>query len=104
MAKVAEQNDVRITVGGMPPLSHFNFMYDNALALKSFYVQLMLEERGFLASTLFYAMYAHNDSHVAAYFDAASDAFSILSRAIASGSVRSRMKGRPATSGFKRLA
>ena len=101
--KVAEQNDMRITIGGMPPLSHFNFMYDNALALKSLYVQLMLE-RGFLASTLFYAMYAHNESHVAAYLDAASAAFSILSRAIVSGSVEKQMKGRPATSGFKRLA
>ena len=67
------------------------------------YVQLMLE-RGFLASTLFYAMYAHNESHVAAYLDAASEAFSIISRAIASGSVEKQMKGRPATSGFKRLA
>ena len=34
--------------------------------MKALFIQLMLD-RGFLASNLFYAMYAHTDEHVESY-------------------------------------
>jgi len=71
--------------------------------MKAYFVQSMLE-RGFLASTLFYAMYAHHESHVDKYIDAVGRAFSEIVNLEQSGSFKSKLKGQPATSGFKRIA
>jgi len=100
--QLAEENDLKIHVGGIPPLSHFTFEYDNGLALKAFFVQLMLE-KGFLASTSFYSMYAHKPDQVKSYLLAVNQAFGIISKAITIGDVERQLKGKPATAGFKRL-
>ena len=99
---LADKHGLKIEVGGIPPCSHFSFEYDNALSIKSLFIQLMLE-RGFLATTLFYAMYAHNDLHVEKYLDAVNDAFAEIAEAERSGKVHTLLKGLPATAGFKRL-
>ena len=52
---LANKRGLKIHVGGIPPLSHFVFEYEDALTIKVLFVQLMLEN-GFLASNLFYAM------------------------------------------------
>jgi glutamate-1-semialdehyde 2,1-aminomutase len=98
----ALKHDLPINVGGIPPLSHFGFNSDNALALKALFIQLMLDQ-GFLASTLFYAMYAHGTHHVEQYFNAADSAFAEISHTIQKGDIEKRLKGSPATAGFKRL-
>ncbi len=100
---LASEHDIKINVGGIPPLSHFSFENtSNAQAVKALFVQLMLE-RGFLASTLFYAMYAHQSHHVKQYLDATDESFSHISNAIKAGDVEKRLKGAPASVGFKRL-
>jgi glutamate-1-semialdehyde 2,1-aminomutase len=99
---LAAKNALRISVSGIPPLSHFNFEYDNAPAVKAYFVQLMLD-RGFLVSTLFYSMFAHSDQHVTAYLDAADQAFAEISEALRAGAVETRLRGKPASVGFKRL-
>ena len=98
----ASKNGLNINIGGIPPLSHFSFQYDNALAMKALFVQLMLE-RGFLASTLFYAMYAHQDCHVKEYLRAVDETFSIISKANEAGNVEKLLKGLPSSTGFSRL-
>ena len=98
----ASKNGLNIHIGGIAPLGHFSFQYDNALAMKALFVQLMLE-RGFLASTLFYAMYAHQDCHVKEYLRAVDEAFSIISKANEAGSVEKLLKGLPSSTGFSRL-
>lgn len=100
--RLAEKNGLKIHTGGIPPLSHFTFEYENALSLKAFFIQLMLE-KGFLASTSFYSMYAHQSHHVESYLKAADEAFGIISKAIKTGDVERKLKGKPATAGFKRL-
>lgn len=100
--EIAKRQGLDISVSGMAPLSHFQFNYDKALSLKSYFVQLMLEE-GFLASTLFYAMAAHSNEHVKSYLNAVDGAFNTLSKAIESGDVDHHLKGKPANPGFKRL-
>jgi glutamate-1-semialdehyde 2,1-aminomutase len=102
-ARLAEKNGLRIQVGGIPPLSHFSFEHDDGLAMKALFVQLMLE-KGFLASTLFYAMYAHQDSHVQEYLRAVDKAFAEISQASQEENVQDCLKGLPASTGFKRLA
>ena len=98
----ASKNVLNIHIGGIPPLSHFSFQYDNALAMKALFVQLMLE-KGFLASTLFYAMFAHQDCHVKEYLKAVDETFSIISKANQTGDIEKQLTGLPASTGFKRL-
>ncbi len=98
----ADRKGLNIDVGGIPPLSHFSFKGDNPMAMKAYFVQLMLE-RGFLASTLFYAMYAHQDEHVVSYLKAVDEAFAEIFIAKQKGTVNIMLKGEPASQGFTRL-
>jgi len=100
--RLAAKNGLKIHAGGIPPLSHFSFEYDNGMALKAFFVQLMLE-KGFLASTSFYSMYAHEPWHVESYLNATDEAFATIAEAHDRGDVEQRLKGKPATAGFKRI-
>ena len=100
--KLSSKNSLDINIGGIPPLSHFSFEYDNAMAMKTLFVQLMLE-KGFLASTLFYAMYAHKKDHVEEYLHAVDEAFADISEANKAGNIEKCLKGPPASVGFKRL-
>jgi len=99
----AQKRGVPIEIGGIPPISHFAFQSDRAMAVKAFFIQCMLE-KGFLASTIFYATYAHQDSHVERYLTAVDETFSTIADLTSSGSLEKKMKGAPATQGFKRLA
>ena len=101
-SEVAERHGISIHVGGIKPLSHFSFEGEHNNALKAYFIQLMLEQ-GFLASNLYYAMYAHTDEHVQAYLNAMDRAFAGLSDALQKGDLREKLDGQAAQSGFKRL-
>jgi len=99
---IADKHGLVIKVGGIAPLSYFSFELEDALEVKAYYVQLMLDQ-GFLASTIFYSMYAHTKNHVDAYIAAADMSFAVIARDNANGTLRGQLRGAPATSGFKRL-
>jgi glutamate-1-semialdehyde 2,1-aminomutase len=101
--KAADLNALKIRVSGIPPLSHFEFEYQNALELKSLFIQEMLK-KGFLASNLFYAMYSHDKFHVDQYLKSVDESFALIYRALSENKVSSCLKGEPSSSGFKRLA
>ena len=88
---------------GIPPLSHFSFEYDNALSMKALFVQLMLE-KGFLASNLFYAMYAHTKDHVRSYLESVDKSFEKIACSIEHNDIDKKLIGEPCSIGFKRLA
>lgn len=98
----AEEAGVAISVSGIPPLSHFAFVSSDPLALKALFVQLMVDQ-GFLASNLFYAMYAHQESHVVSYLEAVKKAFLVIKEAESTHQVHALLRGKPAKSGFYRL-
>jgi glutamate-1-semialdehyde 2,1-aminomutase len=100
--KEAEKHGIRISVGGIDPLAHFSFEYPDALSLKSYFIQLMLD-KGILASNIFYAMYAHKTEHVKRYLSAVSESFAVISDVLQSGQLCREMKGEPSSAGFKRL-
>lgn len=100
--KAADKNGLEIDVGGMAPMSHFAFKHPDAPSLKAFFIQRMLEH-GFLASTLCYAMYAHSQEHVNDYLTAVDIAFADMAEAISFDVLKCKLKGQPATQGFKRL-
>lgn len=101
--KLGEKHGLGVQVGGIAPLSHFAFDLPNPLEAKAYFTQLMLDQ-GFLASTIFYSMYAHTHANVDAYLSAVDSAFGEIKRASDVGDISRRLRGEPAASGFKRLA
>jgi len=97
-----EKHGIKAHIGGIPPMSHFTFDHEKALVLKALFVQSMLE-KGFLATTGFYAMFAHQEAHVKAYLDAVDQVLPFLNEALGSRHPESFLIGQPAISGFKRL-
>ena len=57
-----------------------------------------------LAGGRYYAMAAHTEEHVAAYAAACNHAFGAIAKAVQSGEPGRWLRGKPASSGFKRLA
>jgi glutamate-1-semialdehyde 2,1-aminomutase len=98
----ALNQELKIHVGGIPPLSHFTFEYENALAMKTLFVQLMLE-RGILASNIFYSMFAHQSHHVEQYLKAVYESFGIIKESEVGGTLEKQLQGDLASTGFKRL-
>lgn len=96
------KHGIEIHIGGIPPMSHFAFDHEKSLVLKALFVQAMLE-KGFLATTGFYAMFAHQEEHVTAYLDAVDQVLPFLNESLNSGRPESYLIGKPAVSGFKRL-
>ena len=89
-------------IGGMKPLSHFSIESDVFDLIKAYFIQLMLE-KGFLASNLFYSMFAHTDQHVNDYLCAVDSVFSEIAQTLEDGCLSERLKGKPSSFGFKRL-
>jgi glutamate-1-semialdehyde 2,1-aminomutase len=98
----AQQAGLKINIGGIPPLSHFAFAYDNGQAMMTLFTQLMLA-RGFLASGRFYATYAHTDVHVENYLKALQEIFTVIAGIRETGDVEQNLCGPIAHSGFHRL-
>lgn len=98
----AERSQLSIHVGGIPPLSHFSFDDENGQAIRTLFTQIMLD-KGFLATSSFYATYAHQDLHVESYLDAVEETFGLLAKAIKKDEVENLLNGPIAHSGFQRL-
>ena len=101
--EMAKKYGLAIEVGGIKPMSHFAFNHKSCQEMKAYFIQLMLEQ-GFLASNLFYAMYAHKEEHVEQYLQAVDSAFAEIARSIECRDIKEKMRGEPSSVGFKRLA
>jgi glutamate-1-semialdehyde 2,1-aminomutase len=101
--KLAIKHGLPIHVSGMKPMSHFAFEHKDARSLKAYFVQLMLEQ-GFLASNLYYAMYAHGKEHIHKYLKSVDRAFEKIAQVIDKGDIKGKLKGKPSSVGFERLA
>lgn len=100
--KIADTYQLPIQVSGIPPMSHFRFRLPNHLLLKATFVRKMLQ-RGFLASTSFYAMHAHSEAHVEQYLSATDEVFEELTRLAHQDSTVDNPSTLPSSDGFKRL-
>jgi len=101
-SSTARRTGLDVVVDGIPPLSHMIFSHPNRLPVSTLFTQLMLE-RGFLASTQFYATYAHTPEHVHQYLSAVEESFLLLARAVRDNAVEKCLKGPVAHGGFRRL-
>jgi glutamate-1-semialdehyde aminotransferase len=101
-SKAATKYGLAITVDGIYPLGYFSFSHSEPLVLKTLFTQEMLK-RGFLATTAFYASFAHTGRHVSQYLAAVDRTFAYIADAIASGDPCEYLKTQVCHSGFKRL-
>lgn len=100
--RLAKKHHVNITVSGIYPLGHFSFEYKSSTVLKTLFTQLMLE-KGFLATTAFYASYAHKEEIVQEYLRTVGEAFRFIAKAIEEENPEQYLKGPVCHAGFRRL-
>ncbi len=77
--KASEKHKIDITITGIDPIPNFAFSAENPLLWKTVFTQLMLE-KGFLASTLCFASYAHRKTHLSSYRRAVEETFYEMSK------------------------
>ena len=100
---LAKKHALKIKITGIYSLSHFEFEYKDPLILKTLFTQLMLKE-GFLASTAFYASWAHKQKHLKAYAQAVDKSFAFISKTLKEDNPGKYLKGPVCQVGFRRLA
>lgn len=98
----AQRAGLKVHLSGIPPLSHFEVECKDATAVTTLFIQEMLA-RGFLASTSFYATYAHQSYHLDRYLQALNEVFEVMARAIEQNNVGQRLLGPIKHTGFQRL-
>ncbi len=101
--EISKKHNLSIKLGGVVPISSFTFDYGkDSQALKTLFVQEMLE-RGFLATNMFFASCAHTDVHIKKYLRAVDEVFAIISDSIKNNTIREKLRGSEAHTGFARL-
>jgi glutamate-1-semialdehyde 2,1-aminomutase len=83
-------------------LAHFRFDHPQATALRTLYIQFMLD-RGFLAGTAIYPTLAHDEGIVRKYDAAIDEVFAEIRRVLATDRIEAHLKGPIAHEGFRRL-
>jgi glutamate-1-semialdehyde aminotransferase len=99
---LAHQNDLKIHISGIPPLTHISFVCDDPLAAQTFYTQEMLT-KGYLLGAAVYTTFAYSDHVIANFIEDSSSVFVSLQKAIQSDNLCQQLKGDVIHSGFKRL-
>lgn len=101
--KLAENHKLEIEINGIPALSTYTFIGENALLYKTLVTQQMLK-KGFLAGTHFYASIAHEDECFDSYFNALDEVYTQIAQC-ENGclNIASLLDGPVCHAGFKRL-
>jgi glutamate-1-semialdehyde 2,1-aminomutase len=87
---------------GYPALARFAFDHPQSAALKTLYIQCLLD-RGFLANTAIYVSLAHTPEIIGLYENAVDEVFGEIAAALQQDDVAIRLRGPVAHSGFRRL-
>jgi glutamate-1-semialdehyde 2,1-aminomutase len=98
----AASHKLPVTVKGYSCMPSFSIDHPKANALKTLYIQTMLE-KGFLAGLLIFVTMAHTDAVLDRFAAALEEAFAELADAIAQNDIEKRLKGPEAHQGFRRL-
>ena len=100
---LADTHGLSITISGIPALSTYGFNSSDAMAYKTLIAQEMLD-KGFLASTNFYASTAHNDDNLELYFTALDEVYHQIANCENGNlKIENLLKGPICHGGFKRL-
>jgi glutamate-1-semialdehyde 2,1-aminomutase len=100
--KLAKEQNLKINIEGILPLTHFDFDYEHSLTLHTLFTQEMLK-RGYLASKAVYVSYCHSDEYVDRYMENVDEVFGILRKAVDQNNAFDLLQGPAVNIGFKRL-
>lgn len=103
LRKISIDTNINITVAGLPCFSSWSFDYENGNAIKTLYIQKMLE-RKILAKNSFYLSYAHKKEDVDYYLKNIKEVFIELHFLIKKNEIEKNLLGPCAHNGFTRLA
>lgn len=101
----AKKYNIPLHISGIYPLSHFDFQLENPLAYKTYFTQEMLKQ-GFLASTGFYASFAHTPEIVEKYLKACGGIFQQIETSLdqnVDNLIQEWLDGPVCHAGFERL-
>ena len=102
-SKIAKENNLNISIGGLDAMAYFSINSNNWNKYKTLITQEMLK-RGFLASNSIYASIAHNETLINNYLNELQDIFKIISSIENdNSSINNYLKNPEAHTGFKRL-
>ena len=100
---LAANHGINISISGIPSISSYVFNSANFLEYKTFLSQEMLN-KGFLASTNFYACIAHDNSKIDSYFNALDEVYKTISECENNKlDIKKLLKGPVCHAGFQRL-
>lgn len=101
--ELANANDLKIRISGIPALSSYSFDNDYNLELHTYVTQEMLK-KGFLAADRFYACTEHKDEILDKYFEALNIVFRNINDIIKSEkNINDFLEGPVRHSGFKKI-
>ena len=100
--QLAVKHGLQIDHWGLPALTGYSFISENALAYKTLITQEMLT-KGYLASNCVYVSTEHTPDVVSDYFDALAPLFGLIKECEEGRDVMSLLKGPVCHGGFKRL-
>lgn len=98
----AEKSNINISIDGLEPLTHINFLNNEPAILQTIYTQEMLK-RGFLVGSSVYTSYAYNQRAINKFSNSIYEVFDILNNAIESEQESNFLDSEVKHSGFKRL-
>jgi glutamate-1-semialdehyde 2,1-aminomutase len=99
---LASKHDIKIEHWGLPALTGFTIVSENALAYKTLITQEMLT-KGYLASNTVYACIEHTPEILDGFFQALDPVFSLIKECEEGRDVKNLLRGPMCYSGFKRL-
>ncbi len=102
LRQAAAAHKLPVTVKGYACTPTFTFDHAQANALKTLYIQTLLE-KGFLGGLLIFVTMAHTDAVLDKFSTALDETFAELADALAKNEVEKRLKGPQAHQGFRRL-
>ena len=100
--ETAKANGLEISVSGLPALSSYSFVSEEALAYKTLITQEFLK-RGYLAGTILYASNAHDVTKFDEYAAILENVFKLIADCENGQSVTNLLDGPICHAGFKRL-
>lgn len=100
--QIADRYGLKVSITGIPPLSHWHIETEQSQMLHTIITKRMLE-RGFITSKSFYSSYAHREEYVEHYLDALDATIKEVLPYLESNRLDELYSGEAAHSGFKRL-
>ena len=99
---LADKHDIKIEHWGLPALTGFTIVSENALAYKTLITQEMLA-KGYLASNTAYACTEHTPEVLNGFFEALDPVFGMVKECEEGRDIKTLLKGPVCHGGFKRL-